>query len=79
MGDGFGLEHVLWFANDSKDAHEEPTFRRSRSHSYVSAEVQAVRNAVGATEIANFAKHEVTGFESRKFLDYILDGKLPKK
>lgn len=78
MGDGFGLEHALWFANDPNDAHEDPTFRRSRSHSYVSAEVEAVRNAVGATEIANFAKHEITGFGSRKFLNYILAGTLPK-
>jgi dimethylglycine dehydrogenase len=78
MGDGFGLEHALWFANDPNNAHEDPTFRRSRSHSYVSAEVEAVRNRVGATEIASFAKHEITGLGSRKFLDYILAGKLPK-
>ena len=78
MGDGFGLEQALWFAKDPKDAHEEPTFRRSRSHSYVAAEVEAVRNAVGATEIANFAKHQITGPGSRKFLDYILAGTIPK-
>ena len=34
--------------------------------------MKAVRNSVGATEIANFAKHEFTGKETRKFLDYIL-------
>jgi len=78
MGDGFGLEHVLWFAKDPQDAHEEPTFKRSRSHDYVAAEVKAVRNAVGATEIANFAKHEITGSGSRKFLDYILAGTIPE-
>ena len=53
-------------------AHEEPTFKRSRSHDYVNVEVEAVRNAVGATEIANFAKHEITGAGSRKFLDHIM-------
>ena len=78
MGDAFGLENALWFAKNTKDAHEEPTFKRSRSHNYVAAEVEAVRNAVGATEIANFAKHEITGPSSRKFLDHIMAGRIPK-
>jgi dimethylglycine dehydrogenase len=78
MGDSFGLENALWFAKNEKDAHEEPTFKRSRSHEYVAEEVKAVRTAVGAIEIANFAKHEFTGSESRKFLNYILAGKIPK-
>ena len=78
MGDSFGLENALWFAKNEKDAHEEPTFKRSRSHNYIAEEVKAVRTGVGATEIANFAKHEFTGPEARKFLDYILAGKIPK-
>ncbi|PPR51718.1 MAG: 4-methylaminobutanoate oxidase (formaldehyde-forming) [Alphaproteobacteria bacterium MarineAlpha5_Bin10] len=77
MGDNFGLENVMWFAKNTEDAYEEPTFRRSRSHAYVADEVNAVRNAVGFTEIANFAKHEITGEDSRKFLNYILAGKIP--
>ena len=43
MGDAFGLESALWFAKNTEDAHEEPTFKRSRSHEYVAAEVEAVR------------------------------------
>jgi len=78
MGDSFGLENALWFAKNEKDAHEEPTFKRSRSHNYIGEEVKAVRTGVGATEIANFAKHEFTGPEARKFLDYVLAGKIPK-
>ncbi len=78
MGDAFGLENVLWFANGPDDAHEEPTFKRSRAHGYVAAEVKAVREAVGAIEIANFAKHEFTGPGARDFLDYVLAGRIPK-
>lgn len=77
-GDSFGLEHVLWFADGPDDAHEEPTFRRSRAHDYVAAEVKAVREAVGAIEVANFAKHEVTGPGSRAWLDNLLAGRVPK-
>jgi len=78
MGDNFGLENVLWFANNKEDAHEEPTIKRSRSHNYVAKEVLNVRENVGAIEVANFSKHEFLGRDSRKFLDHILAGKLPK-
>jgi len=78
MGDSFGLESVLWFANDLKDAYEEPTIKRSRSHEYVSKEVKNVRENVGVTEIANFSKHEFQGSDARKFLDYVLAGRIPK-
>ena len=78
MGDGFGLEQALWFAKDKKDAFEDPTFKRSRSHDYVGSEVEAVRSTVGVSEIANFSKHEFTGIGARKFLDFILAGRIPK-
>ncbi len=78
MGDIFGLENVLWFANNPKDAYEDPTIKRSRSHDYVSKEVKNVRENVGVTEIANFSKHEFQGPDARKFLDYVLAGRIPK-
>lgn len=77
-GDGFGLEAALWFADGPEDAHEEPTFRRSRAHDYVAREVKAVRTAVGITEIANFAKHSFKGADARKYLDYIMAGRVPQ-
>ena len=77
MGDIFGLESVLWFANNPKDAYEEPTIKRSRSHEYVSKEVKNVRENVGLIEIANFSKHEFQGRDSRKFLDHVLAGRIP--
>ena len=77
-GDSFGLEHALWFANAPDDAHEEPTFERSRAHDYVAAEVAAVREHVGAIEIANFAKHRFAGPDARRFLDYLMAGRIPQ-
>ncbi len=73
-GDGFGLEAALWYADGPEDAHEEPTFARSRAHEYVARECRAVREAVGITEIANFAKHSVRGPDARRFLDYVMPG-----
>ncbi|MFM7783453.1 MAG: aminomethyltransferase family protein, partial [Gammaproteobacteria bacterium] len=70
-------EHALWFADGPGDAHEQPTFARSRSHAYVGREVRAVREAVGAIEIANFSKHAVSGPGARAFLDRVLAGRIP--
>jgi len=78
MGDAFGLESVLWFANNKEDAYEEPTIKRSRSHDYVSKEVKNVRENVGVIEVANFSKHEFQGPDARKFLNYVLAGRIPK-
>jgi dimethylglycine dehydrogenase len=77
-GQGFGLEHALWFANGPDDAHEAPTFNRPRAHDYVAREVKAVREAVGALEIANYAKHEFKGAGARAALNRILAGRVPK-
>ncbi len=78
MGSSFGLEHALWFADGPRDAHEEPTFLRNRSHDYVAREVATVRDAVGAIEIANFSKHQFRGKGARATLDRLLAGRLPK-
>ena len=78
MGQSFGLEHSLWFADGPEDAHEDPTFERNRSHEYVAREVKAVREAVGGIEIANFAKHEFKGKGARDYLNRTLAGFIPK-
>lgn len=78
MGQGFGLENALWFADSAADAHETPTFERNRSHDYVAREIKAVQEAVGGIEIANFAKHEFIGAGAREYLDRTLAGYVPK-
>ena len=77
-GQGFGLEHALWFANGPEDAFEAPSFERSRAHDYVAREVKAVREAVGALEIANYSKHEFKGAGARAALDHLMAGRVPK-
>ena len=78
MGQAFGLEHALWFADNPEDAWEDPTFERNRSHDYVAREVKAVREAVAGIEIANFAKHEIKGLGARAWLDKTMAGHIPK-
>ena len=77
MDQGFGLESALWFADGPEDAHEEPTFGRGRSFDYVRREAEAVRDAVGGIEIANFSKHEFSGAAARAHLERVLAGRIP--
>ena len=78
MGQSFGLEHALWFAESPEDAHEDPTFERNRSHDYVAREVKAVRQSVAGIEIANFAKHSIKGPGARAWLNKTMAGHIPK-
>jgi len=78
MGQAFGLEHALWFADSPNDAWEDPTFERNRSHDYVAREVKAVREKVGGIEIANFAKHVIRGSGARRWLEHTMAGHIPK-
>ncbi|MGC6411904.1 MAG: GcvT family protein [Candidatus Puniceispirillaceae bacterium] len=78
MGQSFGLENALWFADGPDDAWEDPTFERNRSHDYVAREVTAVREAVGGIELANFAKHVVKGPGARAWLEKTMAGFIPK-
>lgn len=78
MGQAFGLENALWFADGPEDAWEDPTFERNRSHDYVAAECKAVREAVGGIEIANFAKHVIKGPGARDWLNKTMAGFIPK-
>ncbi|MEM7564078.1 MAG: FAD-dependent oxidoreductase [Pseudomonadota bacterium] len=78
MGQAFGLENALWFADSPEDAWEDPTFERNRSHDYVAREVKAVREGVAGIEIANFAKHVIKGPGARAWLDKTMAGHIPK-
>jgi len=79
MGAAFGLEHALWFADGPEAANETPTYRRSNAFPYVAEECRAVREGVGAIEIANFAKHELSGPGAEAFLDRLAANRLPQE
>ncbi|MCT8997034.1 GcvT family protein [Chelativorans intermedius] len=78
MGDSWGLETPLWFAPEGEKAEDIVSFRRSNDFRHVGAEVRAVRERVGVTEIANFAKYEVSGPGAKDFLDRLMTNRLPR-
>ena len=55
------------------------SFHRSNDFPHVKAECLGVRNAVGVTEIANFAKFEFTGPGAEAFLSSLMTNRMPRE
>jgi dimethylglycine dehydrogenase len=73
----WGLEVPLYFA-PSPDFEENDTLGRSNAEPTVAEEVEAVRSAAGAYEIAQYARYEVTGVGAESWLDRLLSSRLPE-
>ena len=78
MGDSWGMETPLWFAPKGVKAEDIVSFHRSNDFEPIKAEVKNVRNGVGVTEIANFAKYEITGTGAEAFLLKVMTNTMPK-
>jgi dimethylglycine dehydrogenase len=78
MGDSWGLETPLWFAPSGVEPRDIVSFHRSNDFAHVKAECLAVRNGVGVTEIANFAKYEFTGPGAESYLSGLMTNRMPK-
>jgi dimethylglycine dehydrogenase len=79
FGQGYGLEHVNYFAPQGEPLFETPTFRRSNAWEAVKAECNAVRTAVGINEVHNFGKYEVTGPNAESWLNHIMANRMPRE
>lgn len=77
FGQGFGLEHVNYFALEGEPLYETPSFHRSNAFNAVAGECRAVRESVGINEIHNFGKFEVTGAGATVWLDTMMAGRIP--
>jgi dimethylglycine dehydrogenase len=78
MGDSWGLETPLWFAPKGVEPKDIVSFHRSNDFPHVKAECMGVREHVGVTEIANFAKYEFTGPGVEAFLSRLMTNKMPR-
>src|SRR5246127_5113963 len=79
MGDSWGLETPLWFAPKGVEPRDVVSFHRSNDFAHVKAECQGVRNAVGVTEIANFAKYEFAGAGAEGYLSRLMTNRMPRE
>ncbi|MEP1934212.1 MAG: FAD-dependent oxidoreductase [Roseibium sp.] len=78
MGDSWGLETPLWFAAKGDKQEDVVSFRRSNDFEAIGEECRAVRESVGITEIANFAKYEISGPGAESFLSKLMTNTMPK-
>ncbi|MDX8523929.1 FAD-dependent oxidoreductase [Mesorhizobium sp. MSK_1335] len=78
MGDSWGLETPLWFAPKGKEPKDIVSFHRSNDFGPIGEEVRATRDHVGVTEIANFAKYEVSGPAAEDFLNRLMTNRMPR-
>ncbi|MER9756937.1 FAD-dependent oxidoreductase [Mesorhizobium sp. M0166] len=78
MGDSWGLETPLWFAPKGSEPKDIVSFHRSNDFGPIGEEVRATRESVGVTEIANFAKYEVSGPGAEAFLNRLMTNRMPK-
>lgn len=78
MGDSWGLETPLWFAPKGTEPKDIVSFHRSNDFEHIGNEVRATRERVGVTEIANFAKYEVSGAGAEDFLNRLMTNRMPK-
>jgi len=78
MGDSWGLETPLWFAPKGVEPIDIVSFHRSNDFEHVRREVKGVREGVGVTEIANFAKYSITGSGAEAFLSRLMTNRMPK-
>ena len=79
MGDSWGLETPLWFAPKGTEPKDVVSFHRSNDFNHIGSEVRAVRDRVGVTEIANFAKYEVSGAGAEAFLNRLMCNRMAKQ
>lgn len=77
FGQGFGMEHVNYFARPGEPRFEIPSFTRSNAFEAVGEECRTVREAVGLNEVHNFGKFELTGNSATEWLDIIMAGRIP--
>jgi len=78
MGFAAGWEVPLWYAAPGETPEYKPSFFRTNWQVEQSREYDLITNKVGIADLSTFGKFEVTGPDSRKFLDYAVAGTVPK-
>ncbi len=73
-----GWERAEYF-KPTPEFHVTHGFRFDETFDVVAAEIAAVQNGVGLTEVNGFNRFEITGNDAQSFLDRMVCGTLPKR
>ncbi|RWM09939.1 MAG: FAD-dependent oxidoreductase [Mesorhizobium sp.] len=74
-----GWEYPLWYASQSEERIEHPSYGRANWFGAVGEECRAVRRSVGLFDVSTYAKYEVVGPMAEDWLSRILAGRVPAK
>lgn len=78
MGFASGWEVPLWYAAPGQKPEYKPSFLRTNWQLEQGREYDTVTKHVGIADLSTFGKFEVTGPDSRRFLDSAVAGTVPK-
>ncbi|MEM7072589.1 MAG: FAD-dependent oxidoreductase [Pseudomonadota bacterium] len=72
-----GWERPRWFARDGQECTDLYSFRRTKLHSILEAEIMAVQHAAGIMDLAAFTRVEITGLDATQFCNRLVANRLP--
>ena len=78
MGFASGWEVPLWYAAPGEKPEYKPSYFRTNWQLNQHREYETITEHVGIADLSSFGKFEVTGPDSRRFLDYAVAGTVPK-
>ena len=73
--DNYGWEKPKFFSKNNEK--ENYSYKRNNSFNYVKEECENVFNNVGILDLSTFAKYEISGTDSEKFLDRLCANVIP--
>ncbi len=76
MGMAYGWERPNWFSNKTGD-HATESFRRPNWFKPVADEISCVTNSVGLADLSVFSKFDVTGPDTKAFIETLGANKAP--
>jgi len=78
FGAVYGWERPNWYAPQSVEPVDEPSFYRPNYFEHVGDECRAARNGVGLVDASHAARFAVTGWGAEAMLDRLLCTRLPE-
>ena len=74
--DNYGWEKPKFFSKNNEK--ENYSYRRNNAFNYTKKECENIHNNVGILDLSTFAKYEISGEDSKKFLDRLCSNVIPK-
>ena len=74
--DNYGWEKPKFFSNNNEK--ENYSYKRNNAFNYIKKECENIHTNVGILDLSTFAKYEISGEDSQKFLDRLCSNVIPK-